>query len=216
MCPINILNHTTMKNENKNLSAEESLSLISEMINSVKGEFRQNAFYFLLWGWTIALSCLVHYTLIMIFIRLEMCDKINLFSFINWAVFVSIGMVIQYSHALKKPVQTKSHYNRFLRIIWQVSGLTMVLSVFIALKFSFYPIPLILLITGLATLTSGIIIRFKPLILGGILFFIAAMVATYLLYEQSLLVCALAIALGYLVPGYILRNSKSNSDVQGS
>jgi len=202
-----------MKQVKKNLSPEESLSLISEMIINVKGEFQQNAFYFLLWGWTISLACVVHYVMIKILCQLELYDRINLISFVNWGVFILAGIIIQYSYMAKNPVRALSLYNRFFKIMWQAVGLTMIIAALICLRFNMYPTPIILSITGLATLTTGIMIRFTPLILGGILFFIAALATTYFLYDHSLLVCAIAIVLGYIVPGYLLRNSKSNHDV---
>ncbi len=202
-----------MEPKKKNLSPEESLSLISEMINNVKGEFQQNAFYFLLWGWTIALASVTHFIIILILVRHELFDKIGLMSFINWGVFVLAGIIIQYSHIAKNPVRAKSLYNRFFKIMWQIAGLTIIVAAFICLKFNIYPTPMILAITGMATLITGIVIRFTPLILGGVLFFLASLISTYFLYEYSLLVCAVVIILGYIIPGYLLRKTKSNRDV---
>ena len=202
-----------MKNEKHSFSPEESLSLISEMINNVKSDFQHNAFYFLLWGWTIALACIVHFAIIMILIRLELFDKISLFSFLNWGVFVGAGAIIQYSYMAKNHAKAKSLYNRFFRIMWQMAGLTMIVAALICLKFNMYPTPIILTITAMATLTAGIIIRFTPLILGGILFFIAALISTYLFYDYSLLICAFAIILGYIIPGYMLRNLETKQNV---
>lgn len=202
-----------MKTKKKNLSPEESLSLISEMINNVKGEYKQNAFYFLFWGWLITLACITHFVGITFLVHNEWYDKIGLLSFINWSVYIIIGAVIQYWYRAKKPEKARSSYNRFFSILWQVAGLSMIVSAFISLNFNVYPTVIILVIVAMSTLITGIVVRFTPFILGGIIFFVAALVSTYFLYEYSLLVCAGAIILGYIIPGYLLKKSKSNQNV---
>ena len=202
-----------METKKKNLSPAESLSLISEMINNVKKEYRQNAFYFLLWGWVITLACITHYAGIRILVHYEMYNKINLLSFINWGVFILMGMSIQYWRKTKNPEKAMNLYNRFLRVLWQIGGLSMIISAFISLNFNIYPVPVILIITAMSTLVTGIVVRFMPLILGGIIFIIASLVSTYFLYEYSLLVCAAAIVLGYIIPGYILKKSETKQNV---
>ena len=202
-----------METKKKKFSPEESLSLISEMINNVKGEYRQNAFYFLFWGWIITLSCITHFTGIRILLHFEMYNKIGLLSFINWGIFIISGVVIQYWYRARKPKKALSLYNKFFNVLWQIGGLAMIVSAFISINFNVYPVLIILVITAMSTLVTGIVIRFTPLILGGIVFFIASLVSTYFLYEYSLIVSAVAIILGYIIPGYLLKNSKSNQHV---
>jgi uncharacterized membrane protein YgaE (UPF0421/DUF939 family) len=65
-----------------------------------------------------------------------------------------------------------------------------------------------LLIAGIATTTSGLLIKYRPVIIGGMAFFIFSIAATFVSNEYiSLIVCA-AIICGYLIPGYFLKSAK--------
>lgn len=44
-----------METKNEPLSAQQSLALIESMIKQAKGKVSDNSFYFLVWGWVIAL-----------------------------------------------------------------------------------------------------------------------------------------------------------------
>src|SRR5688572_27130532 len=52
-----------MKTESENLSAQESLDIITRMIREAKGNVQQQGFHFLLWGWVIAIANLGMYLL---------------------------------------------------------------------------------------------------------------------------------------------------------
>ena len=76
-------------------------------------------------------------------------------------------------------------------------------------KVNFNINPLLMIAMGWATYLTGIGIKFRPMVLGGISFWLLAIVA-FLVdpYTQSL-VTAISVILGYLVPGTILRKKES-------
>lgn len=53
---------------------------------------------------------------------------------------------------------------------------------------------------------SGGYLRFKPLIIGGICNWIIAIVATYVEFDIQLLLLALAVLVGYIIPGHMLSS----------
>ena len=69
------------------------------------------------------------------------------------------------------------------------------------------PNPFVLLLAGLATFITGGICEFRGFIIGGVIFWISAIVSFQLGVQASLLVYALAMFLGYIVPGYSLKRS---------
>jgi hypothetical protein len=71
-----------------------------------------------------------------------------------------------------------------------------------------------LLIAGIATTTSGLSIRFKPLVIGGISFFIFSIITTFVSNEYIALFVGVAIICGYLIPGYLLKSAKEQQYVQ--
>ena len=65
-----------------------------------------------------------------------------------------------------------------------------------------------LLIGGIATTTSGLLIKFRPLIIGGMSFFIFSIATTFVSNEYIALIVGAAIICGYLIPGYLLKSAK--------
>jgi hypothetical protein len=65
--------------------------------------------------------------------------------------------------------------------------------------------PYILLLAGVPTFLSGFIIKFRPLIAGGISFWIFALVINFTGPFLAHLSVPLAMITGYLIPGYMLK-----------
>ena len=68
--------------------------------------------------------------------------------------------------------------------------------------------PFFMVLYGLGTFVSGSVIQFKPLIIGGIISWVLAVIAVYLQYDYQILMGALAILFSYIIPGHLLRNKK--------
>ena len=69
----------------------------------------------------------------------------------------------------------------------------------------------ILLLAGYPTFLSGFIIKFKPLIFGGICFWVVALLVHFAGPCLAPLGTPVAMLIGYLIPGYMLKN-KVNHD----
>jgi len=65
-----------------------------------------------------------------------------------------------------------------------------------------------LIVTGLPTYFTGSILKLKELRYGGGVFWVLGLVSIFSSPEYSSLIFALAIVLGYLVPGMIMKNRK--------
>ena len=205
-----------MKQKTNEMTPNESLIVITEMINNLKEDYKDDAYSFILWGWTITLACITHFIIIQIHCRYEIFSRMGLISMVLWVAFVTAGFIIHYMHKMReakhKP-RNRSLYERFIKALWLAAGLNMVVIIFLCFKFEIYPPVLIMPIIGMATMIMGLMIRFKPIIAGGFIFFAATIIAAFWLYEYSLIVDAVAIILGYLVPGYLLKNTQSVSHV---
>ncbi|MBK9392113.1 MAG: hypothetical protein IPN68_18705 [Bacteroidetes bacterium] len=70
-----------------------------------------------------------------------------------------------------------------------------------------------LILAGFPTFMSGIILRFKPLIAGGICFWIIALIVNFSGPVLSPLGMPVAVMFGYLIPGYILKNKIDHDKV---
>lgn len=199
----------------KNLTPEESLQIIRKFVVYSRKNLREGSFYYLLWGWALMLAGLANYLLISRYIRMERYEAILPASLLAWGTFLLAAIIIQYAVIARsgKGERVMSHLDRYLKIVWIAAGLLMALMVFLSLKLDNYPTPFILGVTAMATAVSGLMVRFRPLVLGSLVFLVAAVVAIYLNGTDQLLVFSGAMVLGYLVPGYILRYSKNGDHV---
>jgi len=199
----------------KTLSPEESLQIIQKSISNSRKNMREGSFYYLLWGWALILASLANYFLIRNLIIQERYEDIMLMSLLAWGVFLVAAMVIQFVYLTRKGKKGRviTHLDRYIKIIWITAGLLMGLMTYLSLKVNAYPTPFILGVTAMATAVSGLMVRFRPLVLGAVVFLAAALISSFLRGTDQLLVFAVAMVLGYLIPGYIIRSSKNGDNV---
>jgi hypothetical protein len=65
------------------------------------------------------------------------------------------------------------------------------------------------MLLGIGTSLSGVIFRFRPLMIGGILNWIIALTAFYVDFDIQLLLLALSMVVSYLIPGYLVNDSEN-------
>jgi hypothetical protein len=135
-----------MKAEDDSLTTQQSLVIITEMINNAKGNVKENS---------IARST-------------SHLDRIS-----AWLWF-SFGIVIFTLVAFGRTIN------------WQLN-------------------PVIMLMSTIPTIVSGIVIKFRPLIIGGIGFWFFGILCFIVPEPWHFLIGALAVTVGYLIPGFLLR-----------
>lgn len=184
--------------ENKNLSGKESLELITEMINTAKGNIQDSYIFFLIWGWLVMIACLLNYGLLK-FTSLEHPE-------LAWSVLI-IGFFLSgwYGYKSGKSSQVKTYSDRIYSHIWLAFLVGYFILLFFMENINYNINPLIMIMAGGSTYLSGITIKFSPLIYGGIVLWISAIICFMLPGDLQLLTVAGGILLGYLIPGYILK-----------
>ena len=65
--------------------------------------------------------------------------------------------------------------------------------------------PMVLMVYGLWLFISGGAIKFKPLIIGGIINWLIGIISFFVPFDLQLLLLAAAVLLGYIIPGYMLK-----------
>lgn len=185
----------------KSLSPQESLQIISDTIAMTKENIKQNSFPFLLWGWLIAIASFS-------FFFLHHYANSN-FYFLPFPVLVITGVIITIIFYRKNVSNsTISFLSNFLYKMWLVLGISFFVVVFINVSQSHPPFTYTLIIAAIGTLASGLVMKFNPLIIGGIVFFVAAIASVFVADEYKVLLHGIAIICGYLIPGYLLKSAK--------
>jgi hypothetical protein len=199
----------------KTLTPEESLQIIQKSVLNSRRNLRAGSTHYLLWGWVMMLGGFANYFIIRHLLGIEKYESIRIMSMLTWGGFVIVGMIIEFIVLPRSGMRERviTHLDRYIRIVWITAGALMALMVFLSLKVEAYPTAFILGVIAMATAVSGLMVRFRPLVVGGFVFLAAAIVAIYLDGLNQLLVFSAAMMLGYLIPGYILRYSKDSDDV---
>lgn len=188
-------------NNNKHLSPKESLEIITDAINSTRENVKEYSYSFSFWGWLVILGCLSNYYLA------NFTTTKN--TFLPWIVLMPLGWLIM---RIKHKKQTKNegyetYSDSFIKNLWIVIGIALFVGIYISIVLQIKPTIFVLIITGIGTLTTGLLIKFKPLIYGGVFFFIFAILSVFIEGSYVLLINALAIFVGYLIPAYLLKKS---------
>lgn len=186
----------------KELNKEESLELITRMINQAKSNYnKRGSFFFLLWGWAVMLANIGHY----------MLGKFSDYPhpYIVWLIAIPAGIISGiYGARLSRKALVVSHLDRLYGKIWLAVGLGIIICLLFMSKLSFNHNAVILLLSGIGTYISGVLLRFSPLIWGSIALGVASIVAFNVPMIDQYLVGGVGILLGYLVPGYLLKNKE--------
>lgn len=185
----------------KEFSPQDSLALIQTMISKTKDSFADNTFYFLFWGWLVFGCSLVSYSL-------KVLLHYPHHYFVWW--LIPVGGVITWIYGARqaKKERVKSFVDEALDHVWLGVGLAFFVLVLVNVlgsqtwqtAFTYY-----ILLYGIGTFVTGNLIRFKPLVLGGLINFVLAVVSVRFGYDSQLLIGALAILISYIIPGHLLR-----------
>jgi hypothetical protein len=189
-----------------NLTEQESLKIIQEMIATSKSKIKDNSFFYLLWGWLVLIASLSHYILL----RMNYHE----YAYLPWPILMLGGMVVSIIAGIRlgKKAKVISHFDNMMIYLWYGFFFTLMIIIVMA---AFQKIPwttthpLIISLYGLGTFVSGGVLRFRPLIIGGIACWIISIIAFFMASENVLLLIALSVIISYLIPGYILK-SKEN------
>jgi len=107
-----------------------------------------------------------------------------------------------------KKIHVKSFVDESLDYLWIALGLSFIVLVTVNIlsgrawdtAFTYY-----IVLYAIGTFITGKLLRFKPLVIGGLSNFVIAIVSIKFRYEYQLLLGALAILTSYIIPGHLLR-----------
>ena len=196
-----------MENKTEQMTGEESLRIITEMIQKTRCNIKNGSFHLLLWGWLVLICSLSEYLLW----QLSSFEKPYMIWLLSIpAVFVSL--IYGYRKGRAQTVYT--YADRIYMWTWLafLVSATILIVLLIANDTNYFG-SFILLLAGLPTFLSGVIIRFRPLVIGGIAFWVLALLGHFLPVDIAPLSVPFAMLVGYLIPGYILRKEENNDTV---
>jgi hypothetical protein len=190
------------------LQPDESFGVISRMILSAKNRLADDGFFFILWGWLVFAAASLQYVLIQ--------SGTGNGNWV-WAVLMPAGGIASMIYGFRKNKQerVKTYIDTYLTYLWGgfLLALLLVLGTMSVhgMHSTFF---MLLVLYGLATFISGGLLNFRPLIIGSVFSFAAAVCSVFVSDINHLLCIAGAILFSYIIPGHMLRSEhKSRADV---
>lgn len=199
----------------EDFSKTESLRLIEQMISAAKNDHRENGDGWLWWGWMLFGASLLSALLV----------QIKQSQYVGWVWTVMTLVVIIafiWESRTKKTQAVKTYIEELLEkfstgfmisLLAIITANTLVANhnndkgESIAFAFGYFYI-----LYAFWMYIHGSAIRFKPLKIGAIVNWLAA-IAIFIVkdFKYAMLISAFAVAVGFLIPGYMLRNQYKKS-----
>ena len=206
--------------QEKKLTEQESLSLITMMINKAKESYHDTGIGAIMWGAVITICSLVRLSEIHFGYRLPFDIYLLTLAAIIPQIFISIKE--------KKERKVTSYDDPYMDYIWLGFGISIFLLILICNNifnewgawtnqykpagssgnsYGFYEFvgPLFLMLYGMPTFITGAACKFKPMLWGGIFCWLCCIAAVYTTIKIDLLLTAASAILAWLIPGVIME-----------
>ena len=192
--------------EDRKLEAAESLELIGRMIENTRSRIVRNSGRPLLaWGYATVLTTLVVWGAVVGF----QDPRWNYL----WLLLPVLGWLLMWlTRGKRTEGEARTFVDRVIGNVWFVMGLT---AMFVSLLTLFTPIRLpilfiILLIMGMGTAVTGLIIRFTPAVAGGTAAIVLAPLTMLVgnMWQPLLFIVGFVVMM--IVPGHILNHTSNH------
>ncbi|MDD2492298.1 MAG: hypothetical protein PHV12_08945 [Bacteroidales bacterium] len=189
--------------EEKKLNQNESLEIISKMIKETRTNLeRDGGGIYLLWGYLWLIVALAIYFLIL---------KTGDYR-VQWLWFAMplIGYPTMIYMLKKREKGAVTFVGRVIGSIWITIGVAAgLLSLYMVVDYKAYPILFVIaLLVNVGVAISGLVIKFKPVIIAGFLGIALSFVMLMVSGPSQILVYAGFAVLMLIIPGHILNNAK--------
>ena len=192
--------------EEKQLSGQESLALINEMISKAKHEIKDDGKGWLIWGGMILFASLSTFFIIQF--------NLNVSLWMGWNAFGILAILLLLYSILKpkKVKKAKTYVDELLRLFdigFTICIFVIIISMNIAglkglhnVGFGYF-----LMVYAFLMLIEGGALRFKPLLIGAVVNWLGA-IAIFVVdeFKYDMLITAVAVFIGYIIPGLMLRS----------
>jgi len=206
--------------QEKKLTEQESLHLITMMINKAKDSYHDTGVGAMMWGAVIAVCSLVRLSELHFGYRLPFDIYLLTLAAIIPQIFITIKE--------KKERRVKSYDDAFIDYLWLGFGISIFLLILISNNifnewgawtneykpetgkgnsFGFYEFvaPLFLMLYGMPTFVTGAACKFKPMMWGGLFCWVCCIVTIYTSIKIDLILTALSAIVAWFIPGILME-----------
>lgn len=187
--------------EERKLNEKESLELIAQMIQNTKNRMETNCGTpFLLWGYTtIFISILIWI--------LATNDPHYYWQYL-WFLLPIIAGTGTFLSVRKQQPSVKTHLDKVISYIWTVFGMAGFLVSLLTMFLGHFPILfIVLLLMGMGTTLTGLVIGYKTVIICGTLGALSSVGCLFYPGLDQLLMFALTFIFMMVIPGHVLNHA---------
>ncbi len=215
-----------MKEAEKPMTEQESLALITTMINRAKDVNHNTGLTSIMWGLVIFVCSLVRLTEIHYNFRLPFD--------IYLLTIVAVVPTIYFSIKEKKESRVTGYKDSFIDYTWLAFGISIFLLSFVLsalfndlnsvkdivekangknlIHMAYeYMASFMLMLYGLPTFVTGASMKFRPMLWGGIICWISCIAALYTPVKIDLLLTSVSALCAWFIPGIILEKDYRNA-----
>src|SRR5688572_1204331 len=175
------------------------------MIEKTKQNISHRSHYFLLWGWGAFIGFTGQYILKVYF---EYPKHYQIW----WISVVCLAINILFVIKFSKRVKVKTYVDESMGNLWLGLIVSFIVLIIIFTKTGWQNCyPYFMLLYGTGTFTSGKILRFSPLIVGGLISFILAAASVWFNGDLQMVLAAAAMLFSYIIPGHLLYSNYKNT-----
>ena len=196
----------TNKHSPDSLNETQSLLVIKEMIQVSKNKFKRDGILFIVWGWILFLNYFfLNYLTNVLEITHQLMQIVHVLRIL--LPVSGFAYSVYYIYLQRKKVQT--YIGISLRYVWVSLFLSMVLvnliqfNVMGSINFELQH-PIFMVFIAFAVIITGGILRYRLIIIGGIVFAALAYTASYFKLQEQLLIESIAWVIAFIIPGHII------------
>ncbi len=189
--------------EEKQISGQESLLIIQQMINTAKKEQKDNGMGWIIWGWLLFLASVFTY------INIKTQWRSTWFF---WNLFGILTLAVLLYQVIRNSFfRRKDRVRTYMKDLFQklnVGFFIMLFFVILAMNLGgvspLKGFAMLIAVYGFWILIYGALLEFRPSIIGAFVtwaFGVGALFAES--FDQTMLIHAAAVLFGYIVPGHI-------------
>jgi hypothetical protein len=183
----------------KTMNEQESLTIITQMINSAKEKLRkETSFAYLYWGYIMAITSLAFFFAIFL----------GYYKYAPWIwliPFLAIPFSIWKSFKINQQKKVKTYIGNVIGNVWLAFGISIVLIALCLFRNYNLIVPMSMVLIASAIFITGRAYSFKPLVYGAIICWVAAIITFLFNNNYQYLIYSAALVFGYIIPGHIIR-----------
>lgn len=186
----------------ENFTPQQSLQLIESMIRKVRNDLGANRFYFLLWGWLTFAAIIFQFLLKVVFDYR--------YHYLVWLAVIPAAIITMVKANKQSRSAPKTYVGESMGYLWMGIGISFsILTFIVSASVGWLKAwPFFILFYGLGTFVSGMFLKFRPLVIGGIINWLLACICVLLPYDYQLLTAAAAVFISYIIPGHSLQTNR--------